>query len=357
MAALTAVHSPPIHTVWVLIMKTVYFHRRPNSTNHSIERVFTTARQALAVADSEVHVCRFESRGIFKRLYNIVEAAFVQGDVNHITGDVNYLALLLRKKRTLLTIHDCRGMLWEHGFRKLMYEWIWLRLPVRRSGLVSVISEQTKQEVLRYTSCPEAKIRVIPDPVSSAFQPCPKPFDADKPTILQVGTGDHKNLQRVAQALSGIRCKLEIIGRPSAEAEEQFRLAGVEYEWAADLPGEEVVRKYMASDLIVFCSTYEGFGMPIVEANAVGRPVVTSSIEPMASVAGGAACLVDPFDPASIRSGILRVIEDRDYRERLVRLGLENAKRFSAEAVARSYLAVYQELAPASERDGWRWRR
>ena len=336
-------------------MRISHYERLPNDSNHSIRRVFKAVREAMCADVVGVHVCRFESRGIFKRLYNIVEAAFVQGDVNHITGDVHYLALMLSKKRTLLTIHDCGSMLRLHGLRRAIFGWVWLKLPISRVALVSVISEQTKQEVLRYTSCPEAKIHVIPDPVSNTFQPVAKLFDAYKPTILQVGTKENKNLERVAQALSGIRCKLEIVGRPNPQAEEQLRLTGVEYEWATDLSDEQILRKYTGSDLVVFCSTYEGFGMPIIEANAVGRPVVTSRIEPMASVAGGAACLVDPLDVGSIRSGILRVIEDCDYREVLVRLGLENARRFRAEAVAQSYLALYQELAPVSKRDGRRW--
>lgn len=331
------------------MLTAVHFQRRPNSTNHSIELVFATVREALPPAAAKVHVCRFEN-GILKRLCNMVEAAFAQGDVNHITGDVHYLALALRKKRTLLTIHDCRGMVDLQGPRKLLYEWLWLRLPVMRSALVTVISEETKREVLRYTSCSEAKIRVIPDPVSKAFQAQPKEFDSDKPTILQVGTSDNKNLLRVAQALAGVRCKLDIVGRHRPEAEGELKRAGVDYSWAANLPGEEVVRKYIASDMVVFCSTYEGFGMPIIEANAVGRPVVTSDLEPMASVAGGAACLVDPWDPASIRSGILRVIQNREFREGLVSLGFENARRFSAEAVAQSYLAIYNELGQQERR-------
>src|ERR1019366_1397843 len=103
-------------------MKVVHFHRLPsNATHHSIERVFASVRSALTGFEIEVSVCPFESRGVFKRLYNIVDAALRQGDVNHITGDVNYLALLLRKSRTVLTIHDCRGMLWESGIRKLLY--------------------------------------------------------------------------------------------------------------------------------------------------------------------------------------------------------------------------------------------
>src|ERR1039457_3419943 len=98
--------------------------------------------------DAQVSVCHFESRGVFKRLYNMLEAALRQGDVNHITGDVHYLALLLRKNRTVLTIHDCRGMLWESGIHKLLFHLIWLKVPVARSTVVTVISEQTKREVL-----------------------------------------------------------------------------------------------------------------------------------------------------------------------------------------------------------------
>lgn len=294
-------------------------------------------------------VCRFESRGVFKRLFNVMEAALSQGDVNHITGDVHYLALLLRKQRTLLTIHDCRGMLWESGIRRLIYHWFWLKLPVSRSALVSVISEHTKNEVLRYTTCTERNIRVIPDPVGPEFQPAPKAFRTDNPTILQIGSGRNKNIARLAAALSGLRCKLYIVGPLTVDAQQHLAEARIEFEWAANLSDSEVSEKYRDADLITFCSTYEGFGMPIIEANAIGRPVVTSGIEPMASVAGGAACLVDPCDPISIRAGIVRVIEDRDYRDELVRRGFENVKRFSAASVAGAYMSVYQELISATE--------
>jgi glycosyltransferase involved in cell wall biosynthesis len=138
---------------------------------------------------------------------------------------------------------------------------------------------------------------------------------------------------------------MEIVGDLSPEQRHALSKFAINYADCRYLTDEEIVEKYRAADIVEFCSTYEGFGMPIIEANATGRPVVTSCIEPMASLAGGAACLVDPRDPISIRSGILRVIEDRDYREELVRLGFENVKRFSAEAIAQSYAAIYRELA------------
>jgi hypothetical protein len=64
----------------------------------------------------------------------------------------------------------------------------------------------------------------------------------------------------------------------------------------------------------------------------------------MRSVAGGAACLVDPCDVASIRAGVLRVIHESDYRASLIEKGWENAKRFQPEVIAAAYLAAYREL-------------
>jgi glycosyltransferase involved in cell wall biosynthesis len=329
----------------IAMMKIVYFQRRPNSSNHSIERVFATVRASLQELEVKVSVCRFDSRGVFRRVYNILEAALAQGDVNHITGDVHYLALLLRKKRTILTVHDCGSMVRLRGIRRLLFQWLWLRLPVSRCSLVSVISEHTKGEILRYTSCPKGKIRVVPDPVGNEFRPVPKTFNADQPRILQVGTGNNKNLGRLTVALSGVRCRLDIIGRLSPELKRTLEHSGIEHEWSASLSDAEVAAKYREADLVAFCSTYEGFGMPIIEAQAIGRPVVTSEIEPMRGVAGGAACLVDPYDADSIRKGILRVIGEPAYRDDLVRRGFENATKFSAEEIGRLYMNLYCEVA------------
>jgi glycosyltransferase involved in cell wall biosynthesis len=88
-------------------------------------------------------------------------------------------------------------------------------------------------------------------------------------------------------------------------------------------------------------STYEGFGLPIIEAQAIGRPVITSNIPPMDEVAGDAALKVDPYDVSAIRTAILKLCADRVLQEELILQGLENVKQYRAPDIAEKYAQLY----------------
>jgi glycosyltransferase involved in cell wall biosynthesis len=274
----------------------------------------------------------------------MVRARSQQGDVNHITGDVHYLAFLLRRDRTVLTVHDLGILYRTAGLRRAVIRFFWFWLPVRCSRVVVAISETTRQALIASVRCNPDKVKVIYNGVSDDFKPSPKGEFPSVPRILHVGTGENKNLLRVAEALRGIRCCLIVIGTLSEAQRRCLVVHEITYENYVNLSGAEIVAAYEKSDLVVFASTFEGFGLPIIEAQAVGRPVITSNIMPMAEVAGDAACLVDPFSVESIRNGISHVIASVDYRNKLVRDGLANVDRFRLSAVSREYENVYREL-------------
>jgi len=328
-------------------MTVTHFQRRPQAGQVSVERVFAALRASMPPGIvCRVFVSRFVSRGILRRLYNMVEATFHQSDINHITGDVHFLALLLHKNRTVLTIHDSASLERLKGARRAVLRWFWYVLPIARARVVTVISESSKKELLHHVRCDAEKIRVIPSCISGDFGPDPKEFNAGQPRILQVGTAANKNALRVAEALQGIACEWLIIGAVSPAQEQSFRALGLNYIAPGPLDAQRVHEAYRSCDMLVFASTYEGFGLPILEANAVGRPVVTSNILSMPEVAGNAACFVDPYNTASIRAGILRVIAEPEYRAELVANGFRNVERFSAAKVAAQYVGIYRELAP-----------
>ena len=311
----------------------------------SIERLFADIRRAMPDSvECSVRVCPRFSKGVWPRLVNMLDTVRHQAQINHITGDVHYLALALCKHRTLLTIHDCAALGRLRGLRRAVFKLVWLTLPIWRAGLVTVISEATRRELLCEIACDPAKIRVVSNCVDIAMTPAPQPFNAVEPEILHLGTAANKNLERLVPAVAGLPCRLKIIGQLTVEQVALLERLEIRYTNAPIVTDAELVVAFQRCDMVVFVSTGEGFGLPIVEAQATGRPVVTSNISSMPEVAGGAACLVDPFDVTAIRAGILKVWLDAEYRERLVAAGFENVKRFSARAVAAQYAALYEEI-------------
>jgi glycosyltransferase involved in cell wall biosynthesis len=325
-------------------MKLVFFMRK-KTTGWSVERVFADIATELSGSIAwEFHRNRFISRGIFGRMADIALAALNQGEINHVTGDVHYLTFGLRKNRTILTILDCVFMRESNKIKRALYWLFWLWLPIRRAAVITTISEASRKEILKWRGCGAAKVVVIHAPVSSLYKPKPKAFNKSRPRILHIGTAPHKNLERHIKALEEIPAELIIVGRIGHERLQQLKKEPLPITVLTGLTDAEMYEQYQMADLILFASTYEGFGLPIVEAQSVGRPVVTSNISSMPEVAGEGACLVNPFEVESIRSAIIRIIHDDDYRNLLVQNGYANAKRFDAKRIAKQYEELYREL-------------
>lgn len=291
-----------------------------------------------------VLVAPHQSRGLIPRLKNIMWARKHQGDVNHITGDIHYIALGLKKSKTILTIHDIGFINHPNPLVRAALKMFWLTLPVRQSAVVTVISQATKDHVLRHVRCNPDKIKVIPNAISPEWERKDKPFNQEEPVLLHVGTKFNKNLERVVEAISGIRCRLKIVGKLTADQEALLKERQINFTSYFNISEAELMYHYEQSDMLVFCSTLEGFGLPIVEAQTIGRPVVTSNTSAMPETAGDGACFVDPYDVKSIKAGIVRVIRDSDYREQLIEKGFKNAKRFDARATAEQYSQLYKDL-------------
>jgi glycosyltransferase involved in cell wall biosynthesis len=332
------------------MIRITQFMRRPGPACFSMERLFEDVRGHLP-ADIHVEVCtnRFVSSGVFRRLYDTLRAAWHQREVNHVTGDVHFLTFFLRRRRTLLTIHDCVTLRRTHGLKRWALWFFWFWLPIRRCALVSVISQSTRRQLLDYVDCDPAKLRVVYDNVSEEFRPVPMRFNSGCPCILHVGTKASKNLLRHAAALEGIDCRLIIIGTLTEAERAVLSRHDIRYESHIGLSRAALVEQYKRCDLLLFASTYEGFGLPIVEAQAIGRPVVTADAWSMPEVAGDAACLVDPFDIASIRAGVQRVMSDPDYRAQLIARGFENVARFRADIIAEQYATLYREIQTSNQ--------
>lgn len=324
----------------------ILFYRKPVPHFFSIEKIFDAIALTLP---KELNVQKrylpHHTSSIKKIVLNLLFAKRQQADVYHVTGDVHYAVMALPRSRTILTIHDCIFLYQYSGVKKWFFHKLLLQWPVKHCKVVTTISEQTKRDIVKFSGCNPDKIRVINNPLSAAVYYQPKPFNSAQPVFLFLGSTPNKNLDRVIEAVKDIPCVLDIVGIIPEDQEKKLRQYNIQFNQSSRLSEQELAEKYVSCDLLLFPTLFEGFGLPIIEAQQAGRPVLTSARSPMQEVAGGAACLVDPENVDSIRQGIVKIINEQGYREQLVKDGFENTRRFEPQAIAQQYYSLYKEVA------------
>ena len=327
--------------------KIVFFFRKKRSSNHSIEKYFFNVVKFLPSQVDYIFIYMpFFGDNIFSKFINGIYCKLNQGSVNHITGDVTYISPFLTKSRTITTILDCTGFKYYTGFKLFIYKLIWFYFPIKYSKFITAISNNTKIEIEKFI--PYSKDKIIVNYIANEkiYKPKKKEFYETKPVILQIGTSENKNIYRLIEALNNVNCKLVIIGEMNPHILEKLNNSNIDYtSLGTNLQESEVVMQYEKCDIVSFISTSEGFGMPIIEANAIGRPLVTSSISSMPEIAGDSALLVNPYSIDEIRNAFLQIIHDSELRDNLINKGFENIKRFNIESITNIYLNLYYSIS------------
>jgi glycosyltransferase involved in cell wall biosynthesis len=271
-----------------------------------------------------------------------------QHDIFHITGDVHYAILSLPAGRTSLGIHDLVFLDTHKGIRRWFLKWIYLDMPVQKALFINTISEKSKQEIITHTACEVSRISVIPNPVDRSIVFTIKTFNNEKPVLLFVGVKPNKNLENTITSISGLKVHLRIIGKPSTSQLNLLNKHQIDYTSVCSISREELAQEYQDCDMILFPSTYEGFGLPVIEGFAAGRPVITSNISPMNEISKGAALLINPYDKDSIRNAIVNLIGNETLRSALVERGFEVVKEYKPDLIAAKYRELWEKVEHGS---------
>ena len=274
--------------------------------------------------------------------------------------------------RSIVTIHDCIHLMFPQYLPSrfaLGYARASIALAARRADRVLTVSESSKRDILRFVDTDPDKIDVIYNAYDERFSREPREEDVvrvreryqlqDEFVLYAGNVKPHKNLERLIDALQIVHArgldhlKLVIIGDELSKGASLRRAVHRHnlhryVRFLGYLPEDTLAVMYRLAGVFVFPSLYEGFGLPPLEAMASGTPVVTSNVSSLPEVAGDAAVLVNPLDPADIADGILRVLTDETLRRDLRRKGLVRASQFSWETSARRVREIYEQVGAAA---------
>lgn len=331
---------------------------RNSQNSFSIEKISENLIPILSKKDKiKKHIFHYPSRGLINRIKIILEARKNASEVNHITGDVHFASLLLNKANTIITMHDCEKLIGNEysKIKKIIYRFFWFTLPSIKAKWIVSPSEESKRNLVKYAGIDPMKIRVIPNGTDQEFgllnlsrKEKNKLLNnpRGKRTVLHVSSNfSHKNTLRLISALEGMDIKFVKVGKLSDYEKNLLDKENIEYIHFENIPKEKLVKIYNSVDCLVYPSLLEGFGIPILEAQKCGCPVITSNVSSMPEIAGNGALLVNPHSIEEIRKAIVLILGNSSVKGSLVKNGLENIKRFKWQHIAQKYHELYQEIS------------
>jgi glycosyltransferase involved in cell wall biosynthesis len=318
----------------------VFVYRKKVKGRYSLENVFNSL---IPYLKKEYNIKIYSTGGWKFFIKDFFYLRFINADIYHVIGDINYFSIFLPKNKTILTIPDIGHYIYDlKHIKKFLYKWFWIKFPIYCSYKITTISKFSKSKIYNLIDRKKYKVEVISACYRKDLKYYKKKFDRKNAKILFIGTGNNKNLKSLIRSAQFKKWTINIIGSLSPSDKILLDSFKINYSNFKNLNFRHIINAYRDNDLLCFVSLHEGFGLPVIEANATGTPVVASNIEPIKSVAGKSACLVNPRSIKNITEGIIKVINNKKFRQKLVLNGLKNSKNYHPCVIAKQYSKIYK---------------
>lgn len=243
------------------------------------------------------------------------------------------------------TVHDFTYEKFVKGPAKWVHSWQKNR-AIRSSDLVICVSHNTAKDLLKYCPIDPKKIRVIHNGVSDSYHPLDAVSSEQSQDVVFVGArSGYKNFKLAVESIAAVpKLQLRIVGGGKLSEDEMKHLDAHlpnRYQWLGRLSDEELNKTYNQAYALLYPSSYEGFGIPVIEAMSAGCPVIAVNVSSIPEVAGDAAILVDEATVAALSEALTKLPA---MRKELITAGFIQAAKFSWDRCFEETLAVYNEL-------------
>ncbi|RKD92514.1 glycosyltransferase family 4 protein [Mangrovibacterium diazotrophicum] len=295
------------------------------------------------------------------RTYKVTELAQKVGlDVFHGLSQELPVGLGKAGIRSVVTFHDLIMMRYPRFYRaadrRIYYRKYKYALKV--ADRIIAISEQTKSDLIHYMNVDESRIDMLYQCINPLYFAKSAEEDIELTRlkyrlphqfILVPGTIEkRKNQEQVLRAIveGGIDFPIVVVGAQTAyfkTLKPLIRHLEGRILFLTQVMNDELSHIYQMAYLTIFASLFEGFGLPVAEAQACGCPVLTSNVSSMPEAGGDAALYADPEKAEEIANGIWLLLSDTALRDEKVQLGYQNAERFRPEQYARGLMEIYQK--------------
>lgn len=251
------------------------------------------------------------------------------------------------------TVHDFTYELFVKGLKKKIHTWQKFS-AIRHSDAIVCISEYTKQDLLRLMpNVDEQKVKVIYNGVSEAFHVVGRNSPLKQLTfpkgsyVIFIGRRDsYKNFDLVVRCVAATSLNLIVIGSQFSPKEKEFVnrfLPSKRYQCLSNVPDEQLNILYNHAAALVYPSSYEGFGIPVLEAQRAGCPVIALNVSSIPEISGKTPLLMNELSEEEMVAK-LSLLDNQELMQTVINEGLANSKRFSWEKMANEYLELYQSL-------------
>ena len=251
----------------------------------------------------------------------------------------------------ITTVHDFTYEYFFSGIKKYLHSWQ-KRRAIMHSDYVICISENTKKDLLKF--CPKvdpSKLYVIYNGVSDDYHPILNKaeiqFDIpDSSYVLFVGNRvSYKNFNLVINSLIGTPYSLVIVGKSLSKSENDFvysKLSSDRVFVYSNINNEQLNILYNHAFCLLYPSSYEGFGIPVLEAQKAGCPVIAYNASSIPEIIGDKTLLLNNLCVEEIHD-MFHLLENKEMRKRIIDFGLKNAKKYTWDNMYNQVINLYKK--------------